>query len=42
MKGGLLTVDFIIKETAYSEIWLTGSVNMVFKGVYNNFDWWFT
>ena len=38
MKGGLLTVDFIIKETTYSEIWLTGSVNMVFKGVYNNFD----
>jgi len=38
MKGGLLTIDFIIKETKYSEIWLTGSVNMVFKGVYNNFD----
>ena len=38
MKGGLLTIDFIIKETTYSEIWLTGSVNMVFKGVYNNFD----
>ena len=38
MKGGFLTVDFIIKETTYSEIWLTGSVNMVFKGVYNNFD----
>ena len=38
MKGGLLTVDFISKETTYSEIWLTGAVNMVFKGVYNNFD----
>ena len=38
MKGGLLTVDFVIKETKYSEIWLTGLVNMVFKGVYNNFD----
>jgi len=38
MKGGLLTVDFIIKENTYSEIWLTGLVNMVFKGVYNNFD----
>ena len=37
MKGGSLTVDFIIKETTYSEIWLSGSVNMVFKGVYNNF-----
>ena len=23
MRGGLLTVDFIIKETTYSEIWLT-------------------
>ena len=31
-------VDFISKETTYSEIWLTGAVNMVFKGVYNNFD----
>ena len=38
MNGGLLTVDLIIKETAYSEIWLTGSVNMVFKGVYNKFE----
>lgn len=38
MKGGLLTVDFIIKETTYSEIWLTGPVNMIFKGVYNSFD----
>jgi len=38
MKGGLLTVDFISKENTYSEIWLTGSVNLVFKGVYNSFN----
>ncbi len=37
MKGGTLDVDFKSKETTYSEIWLTGSVNMAFKGVYNNF-----
>ena len=38
MKGGTLSVDIKNKETRYSEIWLTGSVNMVFKGVYNKFD----
>ena len=38
MNGGTLSVDIKNKETRYSEIWLTGSVNMVFKGVYNKFD----
>ena len=38
MNGGTLSVDIKNKKTRYSEIWLTGSVNMVFKGVYNKFD----
>jgi len=38
MKGGMLSVEIKNDETTYSEIWLTGSVNMVFKGVYNNFE----
>ena len=38
MKGGALSVNFKKKETRYYEIWLSGAVNMVFKGVYNTFD----
>ena len=38
MKGGMLSVEIKNDETKYYEIWLTGSVKMVFKGVYNKFD----
>ena len=38
MKGGMLSVEIKNDETTYYEIWLTGSVKMVFKGVYNKFD----
>lgn len=37
MRGGTLSIDLINEEAAFSEIWLTGSVNLVFKGVYNKF-----
>ena len=38
MKGGTLLVDFKNKENTYSKIWLSGAVNMVFKGLYNKFE----
>ena len=38
MKGGKLSVDLTDEGDFYSDIWLSGDVNMVFKGVYNKFD----
>ncbi len=38
MKGGTLCINFRKEPTVYSEVWLSGAVNMVFKGVYNTFD----
>lgn len=38
MKGGKLYVDLTDEGDFYSNIWLSGDVNMVFKGVYNKFD----
>ena len=38
MKGGLLGVELIKEKNLYSGIWLSGEVNMVFKGVYNIFE----
>jgi len=38
MKGGTLCINFRKEQTVYSEVWLSGAVNMVFKGVYNTFD----
>jgi len=34
MRGGKLSVDLINDENTFSEIWLTGAVNMVFNGIY--------
>ena len=38
MKGGAINVELKSNETSYSNIWLSGEVNMVFKGVYNKFE----
>ena len=38
MKGGLLCVELNKEKNLFSDIWLSGEVNMVFKGVYNKFE----
>ena len=38
MKGGVLCVEIKNEEKIFSEVWLSGSANMVFKGVYNKFE----
>tara|TARA_B100000524_G_C23647669_1_gene369053 strand:+ start:286 stop:1083 length:798 start_codon:yes stop_codon:yes gene_type:complete len=38
MQGGKLSVNFKSHENYYSDIWLSGDVNMVFKGIYNKFE----
>ena len=38
MKGGLLCVELNKERNLFSDIWLSGEVNMVFKGVYNKFE----
>ena len=38
MKGGLLSVELNKEKNLFSDIWLSGEVNMVFKGVYNKFE----
>ncbi len=38
MQGGKLSVNFKSQENYYSDIWLSGDVNMVFKGTYNKFE----
>ena len=38
MKGGTINVELKSNETSYSNIWLSGEVNMVFKGGYNKFE----
>ena len=38
MKGGLLCVELNKEENLFSDIWLSGEVNMVFKGYYNKLE----
>ena len=38
MKGGLLCVELNKEENLFSDIWLSGEVNMVFKGCYNKLE----
>ena len=38
MKGGLLCVELNKEKNLFSDIWLSGEVNMVFKGGYNKFE----
>ena len=38
MKGGLLCIELNKEKNLFSDIWLSGEVNMVFKGVYNKFE----
>ena len=38
MKGGLLCVELNKEKNLFSDIWLSGEVNMVFMGVYNKFE----
>ena len=38
MKGGLLSVELNKEKNLFSDIWLSGEVNMVFKGGYNKFE----
>ena len=38
MKGGLLCVELNKEKKLFSDIWLSGEVNMVFKGGYNKFE----
>ena len=38
MEGGLLCVELNKGKNLYSDVWLSGEVNMVFKGVYNKFE----
>ena len=38
MKGGLLSVELNKEKNLFSDIWLSGEVNMFFKGGYNKFE----
>ena len=38
MKGGLICVELNKEKNLFSDIWLSGKVNMVFKGEYNKFE----
>ena len=38
MKGGLICVELNKDENLFSDIWLSGEVNMVFKGCYNKLE----
>ena len=38
MKGGLLCVELNKEKNLFSDIWLSGEVNMVFKGGYNKLE----
>ena len=38
MKGGLLSVELNKEKNLFSDIWLSGEVNMVFKGCYNKLE----